>query len=120
MGNRLAGKRVLVTAAAHGIGRATALAYATEGASVVATDIDDDGLAAIASGPGIETRRLDVLDAAAIEALAAELGAVDVLLNIAGFVHHGLGYRRSQARRRAVLAGTKSGRRLRLDDHPGT
>ncbi len=89
MGDRLAGKKALVTAAAHGIGRATALAYAAEGAAVTATDVDEEGLARLGSTRGIETRRLDVLDAAAIEALAGDLGAVDVLLNIAGFVHHG-------------------------------
>lgn len=89
MGDRLAGKKAVVTAAAQGIGRATALAYAAEGAAVVATDIDDAGLAELDPTPGIETRRLDVLDAAAIEALARGLGPVDVLLNIAGVVHHG-------------------------------
>ena len=89
MGNRLAGKTALVTAAAHGIGRATALAYAAEGAAVVATDIDEPALAELDGTAGIATRRLDVTDAAAIESLAAELGAVDVLLNIAGYVHHG-------------------------------
>ena len=89
MGDRLAGKKALVTAAANGIGRATALAYAAEGAAVTATDVDEDGLARLGSTPGIEARRLDVLDPAAIETLAGDLGAVDVLLNIAGFVHHG-------------------------------
>jgi 2-keto-3-deoxy-L-fuconate dehydrogenase len=89
MGDRLAGKKALITAAAHGIGRATALAYAAEGAAVIATDIDRDGLAGLEATPGIETRRLDVLDPTAIKGLAADLAAVDVLLNIAGFVHHG-------------------------------
>jgi 2-keto-3-deoxy-L-fuconate dehydrogenase len=91
MGNRLQGKRAVVTAAAQGIGRASALAFAAEGAQVFATDIDETKLAElerIAAGR-LETRRLDVTDAAAIAALAGELGAVEVLLNCAGFVHHG-------------------------------
>ena len=89
MADRLRGKTALVTAAAQGIGRATALAFAAEGAQVVATDIAEDRLRDLADRPGITTRRLDVTDMAAVEALAAELGAVDVLANIAGFVHHG-------------------------------
>jgi 2-keto-3-deoxy-L-fuconate dehydrogenase len=83
---RLAGKAALVTAAAQGIGRAIAELYAREGARVIATDIDEAGLARLG---GCERRRLDVTDAAAIAALAAELGPVDVLANVAGFVHHG-------------------------------
>ncbi|QUD87693.1 SDR family oxidoreductase [Phenylobacterium montanum] len=83
---RLSGKTALVTAAAQGIGRATAEAFVREGARVIATDID---LAALEGLAGCEARRLDVLDAAAITALAAELGAIDVLANIAGFVHAG-------------------------------
>src|SRR5215469_15486694 len=93
MGGRLAGKKALVTAAAAGIGRATALAFAAEGASVVATDIDTGklaGLAKAAKGKGeLATRRLDVTDGAAVEALAQELGAIDALFNCAGYVHHG-------------------------------
>ena len=91
MGDRLRGKKALVTAAAQGIGRASALAFAAEGASVIATDINQtklDELRRAAEGR-IETRRLDVTDAAAVSALAGELGAVDVLFNCAGFVHHG-------------------------------
>src|SRR5579875_1984683 len=88
MTGRLAGKRALVTAAGQGIGRATALAFAAEGASVVATDIAPEKLAGLA-GALIATRRLDVTEDAAIAALAAEIGAVDVLFNCAGFVHHG-------------------------------
>lgn len=91
MGQRLSGKKALVTAAAQGIGRASALAFAAEGADVVATDISMaklDELKRAAKGH-IETRQLDVTDAAAIAALAGELGAVDVLFNCAGFVHHG-------------------------------
>ena len=89
MTGRLAGKKALVTAAAQGIGRATALAFAAEGAEVLATDIDAAALEAIAGTPGLSTRRLDVTDGAAIVALADELGAVEVLANVAGFVHHG-------------------------------
>jgi 2-keto-3-deoxy-L-fuconate dehydrogenase len=89
MSQRLAGKKALVTAAGQGIGRATAEAFAHEGAQVVATDINRDALAELARMPGIEVRRLDVTDAAAIGALAAEVGAVQVLFNGAGFVHAG-------------------------------
>src|SRR5262245_7857120 len=86
MAGRLAGKRAVVTAAAKGIGRATAELFAREGAEVVATDIDDNALAGI---EGCSSLRLDVTDAAAILAFAGEVGTVDVLFNCAGFVHHG-------------------------------
>jgi 2-keto-3-deoxy-L-fuconate dehydrogenase len=86
---RLQGKTAFITAAAAGIGKASALAFAREGAKVIATDIDEKGLGALAGTAGITTRRLDVLDKAAIEAAAKEAGTVDVLLNAAGFVHHG-------------------------------
>ena len=89
MGQRLAGKTALVTAAGQGIGRAVAEAFAREGAAVVATDIHDGSLAELARVAGIQARRLDVTDAAAIQTLAAELGAVQVLFNGAGFVHAG-------------------------------
>ncbi len=89
MSARLAGKKALVTAAGQGIGRAVAEAYAREGATVIASDINAEALAGLAGLPGIETRRLDVTDAAAIAALAGELGAVQVLFNGAGFVHAG-------------------------------
>ena len=89
MGSRLAGKTVLLTAAAQGIGRASALAFADEGARVIATDVDEEKLAELAGGAGIETCRLDVTDPAAIEAAAGEAGPPDVLFNCAGFVHHG-------------------------------
>jgi 2-keto-3-deoxy-L-fuconate dehydrogenase len=88
MAGRLAGRRALVTAAGQGIGRATALAFAAEGASVLATDIAEDKLASLADAL-IAIRRLDVTDDEAIAALAAELGPLDVLFNCAGFVHHG-------------------------------
>jgi 2-keto-3-deoxy-L-fuconate dehydrogenase len=83
MTQRLAGKTALITAAGQGIGLATAELFAREGARVIATDIRIDGLA----GKPVEARKLDVRDGAAIKALAAELGAIDVLFNCAGFVH---------------------------------
>jgi len=89
MAERLAGKTAVVTAAAQGIGRATALAFAAEGAEVLASDIDETKLAEISETPGLRVRPLDVTDGAAIAALATELGAIDVLANVAGFVHHG-------------------------------
>ena len=89
MGARLAGKTVLLTAAAQGIGRASALAFAGEGARVTATDINEEKLADLAGVDGIATRPLDVTDPAAIEAAARDIGAPDALFNCAGFVHHG-------------------------------
>jgi 2-keto-3-deoxy-L-fuconate dehydrogenase len=86
---RLQGKTALVTAAAQGIGRATALAFAREGASVIATDLNMDKLNEIAATPGISVRKLDVTDAAAIGALAKDVPTPHVLVNCAGFVHHG-------------------------------
>lgn len=89
MAGRLKGKRALVTAAGQGIGRATALAFAAEGAEVHATDVDATKLADLKGTSGITIRRLDVLDASAITDTARELGALDILFNCAGFVHHG-------------------------------
>ncbi len=87
---RLQGKTALLTAAGQGIGRATALAFADEGATVWATDVNEAALAALlAERPEIAIRRLDVRDAAAIRAIVDEIGTVDVLFNCAGFVHHG-------------------------------
>jgi 2-keto-3-deoxy-L-fuconate dehydrogenase len=86
MSGRLAGKACLVTAAGQGIGRATVERFAAEGARVIATDIN---AAALATLEGVEARRLDVTDAAAIRALVAELGPLDVLFNCAGYVHAG-------------------------------
>ena len=88
MAGRLEGKRALVTAAAQGIGRAVALAFAAEGANVLATDVAEAKLADL-SEAFIATRRLDVTDIAAVDALADELGPLDILFNCAGFVHHG-------------------------------
>ena len=86
---RLKNKICVVSAAGQGIGAATARAFAREGATVWATDVDAGKLEALAGVAGIRTHRLDVLDKAAIGALAAQTGAIDVLFNCAGFVHHG-------------------------------
>ena len=85
MSQRLAGKTAVITAAGQGIGRACAEQFAREGARVIATDLRIDSLA----GLPVQARKLDVRDDAAIKALAAELGPVDVLFNCAGFVHAG-------------------------------
>ena len=86
---RLSGKVAFVTAAAQGIGRATALAFAREGAKVWATDLNEAKLAELKGEAGIETRKLDVLKDGEIEKLAKEIGAPNVIFNCAGFVHHG-------------------------------
>jgi 2-keto-3-deoxy-L-fuconate dehydrogenase len=85
MASRLKGKVALLTAAAAGIGRATAEAFHAEGAHVIATDLD---LAKLQGLQG-DLRRLDVRSTEAVEALAGEIGPIDVLFNCAGFVHHG-------------------------------
>ena len=90
MANRLLGKRTLITAAGQGIGRATALAFAREGARVLATDVNADALSTLRQEcPAVEIESLDVRDQPAIVALAASIGAIDVLFNCAGFVHQG-------------------------------
>ncbi len=89
MSGRLSGKLAFVTAAAQGIGRATAQAFAREGAKVVATDINEEKLAALSGLGNIQTHRLDVLDDAAVAKMAAAVGTPDILFNCAGFVHHG-------------------------------
>jgi 2-keto-3-deoxy-L-fuconate dehydrogenase len=85
---RLKDKTVFVTAAGQGIGRASALAMAREGATVWASDVNAELLPALAA-EGLRTMRLDVRDSAAVQAAAQQVGAVDVLFNCAGFVHHG-------------------------------
>src|SRR5207302_7533992 len=89
MSDRLKGKRAFVTAGAAGIGRASAIAFAREGATVFATDIDEKGLAALKSEGVSEVAKLDVRDTAAVAAMAKRVGKIDILLNAAGFVHHG-------------------------------
>ena len=89
MAGRLAGKTAFITAAAQGIGRGAALAFAREGAKVWATDVNAKALADLEGKNGIRTRVLDVTDEAAIARAAAEVGAIDVLFNCAGYVHHG-------------------------------
>lgn len=89
MAGRLQGKRAFVTAASAGIGRACAMAFAREGAHVFASDIDENAFDAL-RGVGVrDTLRLDVLDTNAVNNAAGQIGRIDVLLNAAGFVHHG-------------------------------
>ena len=85
MTGRLSGKVAVLTAAGAGIGRATAEMFAAEGARVIATDLNPDLL----KGLKAETRKLDVRSSEAVDALAREIGPIDVLFNCAGFVHHG-------------------------------
>ena len=90
MSGRLSGKHALTTAAGAGIGRATALAFAKEGAKVLATDINADALASLAAEhASITTRTLDVTQAEQIKTLVRESGPLDVLFNCAGYVHAG-------------------------------
>ena len=86
---RLAGKRALITAAGQGIGKATALRLAEEGAQVLATDVNADTLQDLNGTPGITTEVLNVLDADAITATVAGAGRIDILFNCAGVVHAG-------------------------------
>ena len=86
MSDRLRGKTALVTAAAQGIGRATAELFEAEGATVWATDINEDALAEVKVS---NRRRLDVTDDIMVAELAAEVGSLDALFNCAGFVHNG-------------------------------
>jgi 2-keto-3-deoxy-L-fuconate dehydrogenase len=88
MAGRLAGRVAFVTAAAQGMGRAAALAFAGEGARVWATDINAEGIASL-KNDAIQTRVLDVTDEAAIARVAREAGDIDILFNCAGIVHHG-------------------------------
>jgi 2-keto-3-deoxy-L-fuconate dehydrogenase len=94
---RLSGKTALITAAGQGIGRASAERMAREGATVIATDVNDAALAELAKVPGVISRKLNVLDPAAITALVAEVGPVDILFNCAGVVHSGTVLEASEA-----------------------
>ncbi len=85
-GNRLRGKTAIITAAAQGIGRATAEAFLREGATVIAADINTDALATL---DGAIARKLDVTDGEAVKAIASEFPEVNVLYNCAGYVHAG-------------------------------
>lgn len=87
--NRLNAKRVVMTAAGQGIGRASAERMAQEGARVIATDINADLVSELNTIDGIEARVLNVLDGESVTQLAQDLGAVDVLFNCAGIVHAG-------------------------------
>lgn len=86
MAKRLQGKVALVTAAGHGIGRAIAEAFVAEGAKVIATDLDKARLEGIAKARKL---KLDVTSTRQVEALAAKSGPIDILVNAAGWVHHG-------------------------------
>src|SRR4029077_6215522 len=89
MGERLEGKTAVITAAGQGIGHATAIAMAREGARVFATDVKAHLLEQYSGMPNVVTRTLDVLDDAAISNLADELPPLDILFNCAGYVHKG-------------------------------
>ncbi|MCM2450135.1 SDR family oxidoreductase [Agrobacterium vitis] len=89
MSSSLADKKVLIPAAGQGIGSASALAFARAGATVVATDINEQALASLETEAGITTRRLNVLKDEEVKAVIAETGPFDVLFNCAGFVHAG-------------------------------
>ena len=89
MGDRLKGKLAFCTASGAGIGRATAIAFAREGARVVASDLSEQAMAGLKEAGVAECVKLDARDSKAIEAQAKRLGAVDILFNAAGFVHHG-------------------------------
>ncbi len=89
MGARLEGKRILVTAAAQGIGRACVEAFQNEGALVTATDINAEKLNHLSDIPMVKTMVLDVTDPGEIQVAAKDIGTLDVLFNCAGFVHHG-------------------------------
>ena len=86
MAGRLKGKVAVVTAAGQGIGRAIAETFVAEGATVWATDKD---VALLDGIPKAKKRRLDVLSSRAVESFAAKVGPIDILVNAAGYVHHG-------------------------------
>lgn len=90
MSGRMEGKKAFLTAAGQGIGRAAALAFCREGASVVATDVNEAALSSLRQEePRIATMRMDARDPQEIADVTQQAGAVNVLFNCAGFVHHG-------------------------------
>lgn len=89
MAGRLQGKLAFCTASGAGIGRATAIAFAREGARVVATDVDGSKLQGLEQEGVAECHRLDVRDTPAVEAMAQRFSPIDILFNAAGYVHHG-------------------------------
>jgi 2-keto-3-deoxy-L-fuconate dehydrogenase len=89
MAGRLAGKTTLITAAGAGIGRASAIAFANEGATVYATDVNDKLFADYPKLPNLHTSKLDVLDDRAVQKMIGELPPLQALFNCAGFVHNG-------------------------------
>lgn len=89
MSQRLAGKTVFITAAAQGIGRATAVAFVNAGATVHASDINEKELASLAADADLATHVLDVRHTDAVQQVVQRIGPVDVLVNCAGFVHNG-------------------------------
>ena len=87
---RLKNKKIIVTAAAQGIGRATAIKFANEGASIIATDINEEKLAELKKeNQEIQTEKLDATDKNAVEQFCSSIKNVDVLFHAVGFVHHG-------------------------------
>lgn len=86
---KLENKTILITAAGQGIGRATAELFASQGAQVIATDINEDTLAELDKIEGITSRKLDVMDASVVTAAIADIGPLDVLFNCAGYVASG-------------------------------
>ena len=90
MTNRLEGKKILVTAAGQGIGRATAIAFHNDGANVIATDINEKTLSALNKEfPNIKTKKMDSTQANEISKFIKTIDKIDVLFNAVGFVHHG-------------------------------
>ena len=98
MAGRLEGKTAFCTASGAGIGRATALAFAREGARVIATDLDESRMHGLKDAGIAECLPLDLLDTDAVMAMGKRFGAVDILFNCGGFVHHGDGWCRCATR----------------------
>ena len=87
---RLINKNIIVTAAAQGIGRATAITFANEGANVIATDINEDKLREILKeNKNIQTQKLDATSKTEVENFCSNINEIDILFHAVGFVHHG-------------------------------